>query len=421
MQETALYLRWQQLAGQAQTLRSGGRRLRVLHPGRLNTSRGPDFTASRFLLDGVVYQGDVECHVQRQDWYRHGHHLDRAYANVLLHLVAGAPGADTGQVEHQFSEAAIPTLALPLADGPVPTGLCPLSCASVGALQEQALERLRMKTHLFGDRLSRDPFEQVFYEALFRAQGYSANSDLFQQLARRLPFSWLQSQRAKIWFSPDRLLALWLACAGLLPFRPRDDYSKEIVALFDQVRHLLPCAPLDGSQWQFAALRPANHPHLRLAACCRLFAGQSENPGNFLWKLFARRLPFGELLPAIEAVFSLPRQGYWQNHYALDKDDSTAHKKHFWGAGRTMEMIVNVFLPLFAARAGRQASAGFVAYLEAFYLWLPVRTPYAAVGRFFPWFAGARKAWPSQALYQAALHLRRRFCGRQGCPDCPLK
>ena len=48
---------------------------------------GPDFTMSKIRIGNLVWVGAVEIHVKSSDWYRHNHHLDKAYNNVILHVV----------------------------------------------------------------------------------------------------------------------------------------------------------------------------------------------------------------------------------------------------------------------------------------------------------------------------------------------
>ena len=48
---------------------------------------GPDFTMAKVRIDGLVWVGSIELHVKSSDWYRHKHHLDKAYNNVILHVV----------------------------------------------------------------------------------------------------------------------------------------------------------------------------------------------------------------------------------------------------------------------------------------------------------------------------------------------
>lgn len=64
-----------------------GQRLRVRRPGRWNRGAGPDFREAEIEVDGEVRLGDVELHLYREDWWRHGHHLDPAYDRVVLHVI----------------------------------------------------------------------------------------------------------------------------------------------------------------------------------------------------------------------------------------------------------------------------------------------------------------------------------------------
>lgn len=71
--------------------------LRVLHPGYLNRGMGPDFRDARIEIGGQVLVGDVEVHLYREDWWRHGHDRDRRYEQVILHAVL-FPGGRSGEV-----------------------------------------------------------------------------------------------------------------------------------------------------------------------------------------------------------------------------------------------------------------------------------------------------------------------------------
>lgn len=67
-----------------------GQRLIILDAGRSNDGPGPDVVACHILLDDIELVGDVEMHLNAGDWYVHGHHLDAAYENVILHVVLNA-------------------------------------------------------------------------------------------------------------------------------------------------------------------------------------------------------------------------------------------------------------------------------------------------------------------------------------------
>jgi hypothetical protein len=71
-----------------------GQRLRVRSPGLWNRGAGPDFREAVIEVDGEVRLGDIELHLYREDWWRHGHGQDPAFNGVVLHVVLFAGGMD---------------------------------------------------------------------------------------------------------------------------------------------------------------------------------------------------------------------------------------------------------------------------------------------------------------------------------------
>ena len=76
-------------ASREESLKAGnGRRIRVIYPGRVGTTAGPDFRDAVFEEEGVgLVRGDVEVQVHQRDWDTHGHADDPRYNGVAMHVV----------------------------------------------------------------------------------------------------------------------------------------------------------------------------------------------------------------------------------------------------------------------------------------------------------------------------------------------
>lgn len=59
----------------------------IVEFGEYNTDSGPDFFNGQIEIDGIRLAGNIEMHLKSSDWYAHGHQNDKAYDNVILHVV----------------------------------------------------------------------------------------------------------------------------------------------------------------------------------------------------------------------------------------------------------------------------------------------------------------------------------------------
>src|SRR5690606_25096602 len=67
-----------------------GETLEIINTGYRNSDSGPDFFNARINIDGTTWAGNVEIHKKASDWERHHHTNDKAYSNVILHVVEQA-------------------------------------------------------------------------------------------------------------------------------------------------------------------------------------------------------------------------------------------------------------------------------------------------------------------------------------------
>ncbi|MBL4662300.1 MAG: DUF2851 family protein, partial [Flavobacteriaceae bacterium] len=61
--------------------------LQVLNVGNHNFDAGPDFLFGKVVVDGQVWAGTIEIHLQSSHWYAHRHEIDMRYDSVFLHVV----------------------------------------------------------------------------------------------------------------------------------------------------------------------------------------------------------------------------------------------------------------------------------------------------------------------------------------------
>ena len=61
--------------------------VQIFNQGEWNKGSGPDFFNSKIKIDSLEWIGNVEIHLKSSDWYVHKHQNDKAYENVILHVV----------------------------------------------------------------------------------------------------------------------------------------------------------------------------------------------------------------------------------------------------------------------------------------------------------------------------------------------
>ncbi|MDK2837502.1 MAG: hypothetical protein PWR15_571, partial [Bacteroidota bacterium] len=62
-------------------------KLEIIDPGTWNNNAGPDFFNAKIKIGETVWAGNVEIHRSSDEWTKHGHHTDKAYNSVVLHVV----------------------------------------------------------------------------------------------------------------------------------------------------------------------------------------------------------------------------------------------------------------------------------------------------------------------------------------------
>jgi len=63
-----------------------GKEIILIHPGIPNAGSGPDFECGIIKIDNILLAGNIELHINRDDFFQHKHQTNQAYSNLLLHV-----------------------------------------------------------------------------------------------------------------------------------------------------------------------------------------------------------------------------------------------------------------------------------------------------------------------------------------------
>lgn len=435
MAEAELQRLWQQAIFPENLASEEGHRLRILSPGWLNKSGGPDFSNAQIDFNGEIFTGDVEIHHRINDWYAHRHDRDPAYNNVVLHVVSDVPGENTPRAVTQDGRA-IATLVWPggdafygkrLADGI--SERCG-ACAS-GIVQndpkvfQQFLSlagewRMLEKQRRIRERMRSVGADQAVYEAFMIACGYSAYKEHFQEIARALPYDRARQLAQQM---PDLLEVALLRIAGLLPEKwphetePPLYYTRCAEALQEH----LPGLGTLNLNWRKQNTRPANSPERRLAGAAR-FLTRTADYGlqkklEMMW-----RTPMSpmERRQAIEAYFG-SAVGFWANHCSWQGESMPCPSAPL-GKGRIHTIIGNVLVPSALAWAREQNSTLLEDHLYDFYNVLPGEPENRVHRAMRQWlFAGEKPFRMTFGQQQGLMQIHQDWCSRNpSCRNCTL-
>ena len=401
--------------------------MQVLHPGFRNFGAGPDFTNARLLINEVEWVGTVEMHTHTSDWLAHRHQHDRAYENVVLHVVwqddrtannrriDRADGTPLPTLElHSLIDPALLSRYALLTDSPAPIPcadqfrtVSPLTVTSMlDKAMLQRLERKAANVRAVFEQTNGD-WEETAYRLLATNMGFNVNADPMAQLSRTVPLKAMLKHRDV----PLQAEALLFGTAGLLPIdEPEGTATDEYVqTLQREYRFMASKYNLTDKQvtvhaWKWGRLRPANFPTLRLAQLARLVTHHAS-----LFSLFVGTSEAARLLKALQVVPS----AYWQTHYRFGK--ITEKPAPALGQNSAENIVINTVVPLLAAYAHHRGEPAYIDRAIQLLEQLPAEKNRLTDG----WDTlglGIRTAFDSQA----AIELYNEFCTVKKCLTCKV-
>jgi Protein of unknown function (DUF2851) len=258
---------------------SDGEKIDIVHWGQHNTHAGPDFLNVRLYIGDTLWAGNVEMHLDASEWLQHKHHEDKAYNNVILHVVL-----NENQAVFRQNGEKVPCVEL---KNRIPaklqsTYLSILNNAhwipcqhhffevpertKVLWLERLLIERLEQKTEGIATLLTQNKnnWEETFYQVLARNFGLKVNAEPFESLAQSVSLLTLTKHKNSLL----QLEALLFGQAGLLEETFDDDYPKQLQKEYKFLRAKHNLSPIPSAMWKFLRLRPSNFPTHSPSAIC---------------------------------------------------------------------------------------------------------------------------------------------------------
>ena len=410
MKEMFLYYLWENrlITGTLSTV--SGIPIEIVNPGFRNTDSGPDFLEARIRIGDQHWAGHVEIHVRTSDWLKHGHQHDKAYRNVVLHVV----------YEHDCMVNDIPVLALKghfdaalyrhyqdlthaqrwIACERQLDGVQPFAKSTW--LERMAIERLQEKSSMVDKLLKANRFdwEDTLYRLLLRYFGMKVNNEAFETLATLLPFKTLLKHADQL----VQLEAMLLGCAGFLEIESDEDYPLALKREYEAMKAKFNLLTMPVERWKFMRMRPVNFPTVRLAQLAQMIHRHGT--------LFSR-VKEASSVEEIKALFDVKASPYWNTHYRFCVE-GPFKPKHL-GDGITDVLVINAIVPLLFCYGKFHKDER---YCEKALLLLE---QIAAEDNNIIRHYSDRGMAPQNAMQsQALLHLYHTYCRRKRCLECSI-
>ncbi len=416
MSEEFLHYIWEQRLFHSQDNKTTtNQTLEIVQTGKRNQNSGPDFFNAKIKIDGTVWAGNVEIHKKSSDWFLHSHHEDKAYDNVILHVVE-----ENDKPVFRSSGEEIPTFIIRYPEHLRSNYQKLLNAKTWIACQDQfhkinpvilqlgfnrlMIDRLENKTEEITQRLQQNNnnWNETFYQMLARMFGFKVNNLPFEMLAKSLPIQILAKHKNSLF----QLEALLFGNSGLLNQQLLgDDYYLKLRKEYSFMYKKYKLSPIEAHVWKFMRLRPVNFPTVRISQLAALIHRSNG--------LFSKIIEINSL-EKLNELFDVQASEYWYSHYNFNKTTSKTTIKKL-GKNAINILIINVIVPFLFVYGENQNKTHLKNRALEFLEQLPPEKN-AITKNWEELGIKSRTAFESQALIQ----LKNMFCEKKNCLNCQI-
>lgn len=417
MQEDFLHYIWKHKKIQFNNLKTTfGESIIVTLVGQHNFNSGPDFFNAKIKIGNQLWAGNVEIHIKSSDWFLHNHEQDKAYDNVILHVV----WEDDTEVFRK-DNTPIPTLQLKdVVDAPMLNNYeklfskenkwinCEHDFASTDDfildnwLERLYFERLERKSGTIETLLaaSKNDWEAVLFKMLTKNFGLKVNGESFFSLAQSIDFSIIRKTQS----NSHILEALLFGQADLLDQDVEDAYYLSLAKEYQFLKQKFSLQNTQVLPLQFFRLRPPNFPTIRLSQLASLY--------NKHQNLFSKIIELNQIEDFYE-LFKVSTSEYWETHYTFQKKSSKTSTKIVSKAFVDL-LLINTILPIkfsYARQKGEALDSEIIKIASAIT---------SEKNSIIKAFNSLKKVSKSSLDSQALIQLKTEYCDNNKCLKCAI-
>ena len=481
IQEKFLYEIWKEKKFIKSLSTSDSQSIEIIDSGLQNKElAGPDFLNARIKIGNITFVGDVEIDSRHSDWKSHGHYIDTKYNKVVLHLVL----SNDKNNNYVFTKEGRKVQSICLVDfldrnfqDSIRNAIrhernnrgFNMPCSQSNSLVPEkeklqilfdlGTERFKNKTKKIFNRLKemvylkdmniREPvvrydfgddffnkkflpndfddkiiWQQLVYEMIFEALGYSKNKDIMLKLAKAVNIEYLMNYSNENNFSRIVESSLFNA-SGLIPTdfsfsdEATSEYVRELVETWDRVKAEYDGPTFSSESWHFFKLRPQNFPTVRLAGGSRLIKRILEDDliKNLIDLTHAAKRTKNET-GFLRNIIIVKREKKKKNHFTFDKI-AKEELKYFVGLSRADEIIVNVIFPILALYFEIFSEPDAARSVRNFYINYTQKSSNQLVNQVGETL-NLTNLKKKSIYYQGMIELFRSYCVKDKCLECKI-
>ncbi len=319
----------------------------LMEVGKHNTDAGPDFIGAKLKTKEAVWVGNVEIHVKSSDWNLHKHNTDKAYNNVILHVVQNhncdvytengrlLPVLEiqiSDKIKNKYSDFVQHKGAIACEDYIKSVDTFKLKMWLSKVLVQRLHKKVENIKHLL--EFNNNDWESVLYQSMARGFGFKINSEPFEKLAKSISRKIISKHK-----NPFQIESVFMGQAGFLADDNNEDtYYNKLKNEYVFLKNKFDLCALDKHEWKFLRLRPSNFPTIRIAQFANLMVKYDS--------LFSKVIK-AKSVDDLFNIFEIKASEYWDTHYTFGHQ--SAKRIKIMGTQSVNSILINSLVPFLFA------------------------------------------------------------------------